>query len=1635
MLSGTAAHAAVPNLTVKGSDGSTVTEYRWLLQEDITYNVRPGVIDPANTVGVQFHKSHIPVVAAGDHSTPLPNLDPARRYFISVLPAADYSLSGTQIKAGQTSVLVTVHRHPLPTAQISVFVFEDNHPINNTPNLPQEQGIAGASILLFESGGRYGDNGGQVSDDAFGNPLGTTYLPNGNVDVMGDGTIRTDASGFAIIKNLAPAKYTILAVPPPDPGGRRWLQTTTIEGGFGFDAWVWSNEPPLFDEGFGGLVLPHVFMGFVREGMEPSFFTGTSTVTGRVVNQKLGGPPSFTLSNGGPFTHTTPWIGLNDSPLAGRGVLVQRANADGTFSITNVPPGTFQLVVFDEFLDIIIGFFNVLVPPGGGTVALGDLRVFPWFGALHNFVFFDTNENGFPDPGEVGIPNQAINLRFRDGTIYKSFTTDNQGFAPAEEVFPFFAWQVAEIDFTRFKATGVTSMVDGNRPGAFAGTSWTLRGRANPMAQTENRGRAFRTEQGPQLLQAYQVMLGQTLGLWWGKKDYRPGENGGVVGIVYYATTRAEDDPRYNAPEGWEPGIPRVTIKLYKTDPLDPKNPAKWVLVNQVQTDSWDDRLPTNCLGPKFSFQNAQGGLVTADCLDGLRSFNQIRPGVFDGGYQFLTKFEPGLGAPGAQEVVLTPGPYITEVVVPPGYEIVKEQDKNVDFGDVFVPPTVFPPVLLPECVGDLHQVPLELDLFPGVPIVGTFLGEPIAGAMRPLCDRKLVWLNDGQQVNSDFHFLTKVPVLAQAYGFVTDDTAPEFNPFSAQFNEKFAPPFLPISVRDWMNVEITRVYTDQFGIFNFLVPSTYTINPPFPSGVSPNILRVCANDSTMADPNNPGQRIPDLFFNPQYGTSCIPFQFMPGTTTYVDLPVVPVGAHAGAADFPLDCEFSPTTPVIHSVTSNAPGGGPYVAGGTRRLTINSAGLVGVPNPAFTGSNAKTVARDFGFGNATGTVRLGGTLLAIVSWSAAQVVADVPAGTPTGQLILTRGDNGRATVTGVTVHVDPAGAIVHVTPGQSIQAAIDAASAGDLILVAPGTYKELVVLWKRLRLQGWGAFSTIIDAEKTADSAVIEAWKQKVKGLITGGQVDLLPSQDATFDPAAFFLRGFRDVGPGVMVILKQGGVGGILIDGLQVTSGTAGGIVVNGFASGLEISNNRIWRNLGFLTGGVRLGDHTLQSMVGGQPAHQDAFNDNVNIHHNQIIKNGNRVGAGGGVGLGPGSDGYQVTDNFICGNFDQKDGGGGIGHLGLSEGGLIARNTIVFNEAFSDISITSGGGVLVAGLPNLVFGQLSPGSGSVKIVGNLIQGNLGSSGDGGGISLRNINGADVAHTIEIYDNMIVNNVAGAGGGGIGLQDAVAVNIINNTIARNDSTASAQVAFPVDSPTRSVRHPAGVMSRAHSAGLTQALGPAAPAFSNPVLENNIIWQNRAFLFDFAARPGAIPPFGLLPNIGAGSSPVFIDVGVVDTPVPAQLDPRFCVLTSSTGLHASNIAATPSFLASYFNGRRALGGGSIEIAIAFDEIGNRVKPRFGPLTLVNPASITAGTPAGLLFGDYHVTAGFPGNAAILATSAELSTDFDGQVRPAPTLPTPAIGADEVAQRLVPPPPGGGGEGGGGKNRLGGRARR
>jgi hypothetical protein len=1744
-------------INVVGSDGAPVAEFKWTVEEDRTHEVIPGNADPF-TLAVSFHRSYMPVRQVGDETT-TPLVDPTRRYFVSVLPkSGGYSVGGARVARDQSSVTVVVNKGPIPTAQVRVRVFHDNAPLNGVWDTG-EPGLGGFEVTVEDAGGRYGMSGGHAMFDAFGNQIGTVYAPcppeqapcDGlQVATFGQGFVLTDADGYALIRNLPPGKYGIKV---RAPGGPPWQQTSTIEGTRVIDAWVKANEPQYFTEF--GPPGPHADVGFVQQTRDATVLGAGvgpfATVSGRVTNLHMSRPPAMQFFSGAPYDFTRPWVALNTGVVGGTLIYAGPTNEDGSFSISGVPSGSYQLWIFDSALDIIIAsrVINVSAPT---NLALGDLPVFHWFTRLYHYVFEDEDEDGFKDEGEMGLPEQAINLRWRDGSMYQSSATDMSGFVPFEEVFPFFAWQIAEVDYARMKATGVTVVVDnGGDPNV--NTLWASQVGAEadaavltPQPQAENGGAAWRTESGPVLLQAFQGFIGQTSVMLWGKAPYAPTGSivtdvnvapfdafptcttdsagvqhcdtdgngngifdvdqyhGGVSGIVHYSTTRAENDPRWGTGEPWEPGIPGIRVQLWDI--------TRTRLLNEVTTDSWDDSQPSNCQGDVFTYLGQP-----KDCYDGMRNWNQVRPGVFDGGYAFYTMLEPvtdattGALVPVADRTIEKPlpaGRYVVKVLPPAGYTLVKEEDKNVDFGEEYIPQefylTGYPladaggpgeaqpgvtveeyPLPAPFCVGALHLVPETLSLFPGA------VNATYGGDKRPLCDAKLIAVRDGMNAAANFFLFTDAPIAGHIVGFVLDDTTNEFDPNSPQFGEKYAPPFMPVAIHDWAGREITRTFTDQFGRYNVLVPSTFSANLPEPSGMSPNMLTACINSPVLADGS------PDPHFHKQYSHFCYTFQYMPGTTTYLDTPVLPTGAFTGSDAFPVDAELPNSTPVVAQATGlYYPSGltyiprqvGPYIVdrgsggpltinGRLRTIQITSAGDVQVPNPMYdgaAGTQEKLVTRDYGFGAPTsnGIVRLGGQPIQVTSWSNSVIQAVVPTGVRTGELTIERCTSGSKLLTALSCPGESRRSVLGVTltvatgtwhalrppivpsAGQTIQAAIDAAAPGDLILVPPRTYNEMVVMSKPVRLQGWGAMQTTINTVQVP-AETIQAWRDRVGNLLSGTPDFLLADQLNILGPAPYLEGAIRAAtggeGAGVTVFARNQarlpavpllgipdgaciallgfqlnqayclmnetlGVGSAAvwrpnarIDGFSIIgSSQDAGVFANGNARFLEISNNRIYNNYGFLAGGIRIGHPNAILPL----ADEDARNGDVTIHHNAITQNAG-FDAGGGVVLGTGSARYRVADNWVAANFS-GGWGAGITHLGLSQGGVIDNNVVIFNETFNQGVPTSGGGIFVGGR-SPVAGAMTPGAGNVAITNNLVLGNQAGGGDGGGIALHGVNGADalqpaeLRHRVGLYNNMVVNNVAGLAGGGLSLQDAAYVEIVHNTVANNDSLATAGAAFL--SPTTSTPQPAGIVSRGHTPLLAQALGSGEPAFSQPTLANTTVWHNRSFYFG-PLTGGVIPPGGAATQLGLIENPTreFWDLEVLGAPAGSMLDPQYSVLTDTTGYAATNVNTAPDFMASYFNGSRNPtiiepdGTPGIIVPAAFDEGGNFIRPQFGPLSLTDNLNA--------FFGNYHVATGVVGgNLNVLYpvfVPAALQTDFDAQPR---SLVAPHIGADQSVPSL------------------------
>jgi hypothetical protein len=134
----------------------------------------------------------------------------------------------------------------------------------------------------------------------------------------------------------------------------------------------------------------------------------------------------------------------------------------------------------------------------------------------------------------------------------------------------------------------------------------------------------------------------------------------------------------------------------------------------------------------------------------------------------------------------------------------------------------------------------------------------------------------------------------------------------------------------------------------------------------------------------------------------------------------------------------------------------------------------------------------------------------------------------------------------------------------------------------------------------------------------------------------------------------------------------------------------------------------------------------------------------------------------------------------------------------------------------------------------------------------------------------------VTITNNIIVNNMAGWDGAGISLQDALNVNIINNTIMHNDTLASSGVLTnsigtpqasappgnctmpgPTGADTASCPQSAGVTSTPNSSLLTTTFvvpitcptgHSGCTGFSNPILYGDVISQNRSFYIGVGNR-------------------------------------------------------------------------------------------------------------------------------------------------------------------------------------------
>jgi uncharacterized repeat protein (TIGR01451 family) len=970
---------------------------------------------------------------------------------------------------------------------------------------------------------------------------------------------------------------------------------------------------------------------------------------------------------------------------------------------------------------------------------------------------------------------------------------------------------------------------------------------------------------------------------------------------------------------------------------------------------------------------------------------------------------------------------YIVDVEIPKDelgrdmYKVTREEDINVGEGDDFIP-QVPPPV----CAGPLHIVDVSdtenpadsgPNSYPSVTLANGVIvpastptpnavfpagGSPYEGQVKPLCSTKLVQLNQGKSIVPTFNVFTQVPIPGRFWGLVVDDLNFSGDPQSLLYGEKAGVPFAPVGIYDYTNKLVHTTESDYNGLFDVLMPSTNRINCPTPSGVCANLYRFVGND-----PGVPGNL--NLNYHPEFRTIAAEFEALPGLIVPADLAPSQVGVSVqlpGGQTNRVKCAQDGATPQLFAMDK----------------------VHGAAGDTF-------AIKGLGFGTTAGQVKLDGVPVGPAAgdtWADRAITFTVPAAAVPGphQLSITA-TNGQSTVDGITLHViggTYTPNIYEVGPGKTyapvnslpnvadhaIQNALDAAAASagdDLVIVYPGledlsnprnnprgAYYENLIVTSGVKLQGTGPGGIYPDAvypdKPTVRGSIIDGsafggdgpvaadWLDRITATnwqgnqnVNDGAVISIYTRNGRFGSAftasidGFDLRGGNQTGfPNNLNVI--GGTPTGLPAGV-VTQG--GAIFANAYAKNLHITNNVVQNNGGGY-GTIRIGTPDL-------PGTGNSNNQGIVIANNRIIHNAG-TNLAGGIGMFSGSDGFDIVGNDICGNFSAEYGGG-ITVYGRTTGaafdpavvGKIRNNRIYFNKSYDE-----GGGVMIAGTLPVNTTQLSPGSGPMDITGNLIQANL-SNDDGGG--LRFLMAGNFP--MNVTNNIIANNVSTHEGGGIALNDTPDVRIVNNTIMKNLTTATALTSNGLPAP-------AGLSSAQNSDQLQASLvgGPfASSTFSDPINFNNIFWDNRA-----GTRAGdKVTGLGITGDVLPINN---WDLGLADgsglmSPTNSLLQTTFGTVPGTIGVNT--VGANPNVVSAY------------NASVTFNVWRNN--PAFVGATLV-----AVELPVNL-DGDYHILPGSPAintGAASKGAISAPSVDFDGQGRPA--IGAFDVGADEIEETAL-----------------------
>ncbi|MCK4622074.1 MAG: right-handed parallel beta-helix repeat-containing protein [Desulfuromonadales bacterium] len=347
------------------------------------------------------------------------------------------------------------------------------------------------------------------------------------------------------------------------------------------------------------------------------------------------------------------------------------------------------------------------------------------------------------------------------------------------------------------------------------------------------------------------------------------------------------------------------------------------------------------------------------------------------------------------------------------------------------------------------------------------------------------------------------------------------------------------------------------------------------------------------------------------------------------------------------------------------------------------------------------------------------------------------------------------------------------TDHATIQAAINASSAGDMVWVAQGTYTENITLKPGIKLEGgyksdysarnWNSWPSIIDGNQAA-SVVIGAQGATLDGFtLRNGKANY--GSGIFLENASMTIKNntiennTADNGGGGIYISKHPkappytDIENNTIRKNKVTSdqgGTGGGILLYLSNTGIRITNNTI--------GGAMGDGNTARWGGAGIATDQTPI---FTIERNTISHNVVEKGHGGGLMIVNGTPNATVSQNKIL--YNQVTSGNLGGGIFLLGGTYISRNEIKGNTIFG--SPASGGGLFI----DSPAGTTPP-----RIENNFILANMAEKG--GGIFIRT--GTDII----VMNNSLSSNQPDTpqSGGGIYIQGNASCILQNNILWGN---------------------------------------------------------------------------------------------------------------------------------------------------------------------------------------------------------------------------------------------------------------